>query len=387
MWYSAIIHTTPTEVSAMKHPLPGRLLLLLTFLLSPLSVPTAALAADKPAPKGPPPALVATAEVESGRLQAPLLLVGNSEPLRLAEVAAETQGLVSSISARQGDRVARGAVLVKLRDRRQRLLRDEAQARREEVGSRLKKAEADARRAQGLFNNKFISDEELQARLTERDALLRQQEQLGAAIRLIEDRLSRMIIRAPFAGQVLAEKTEQGQWLGEGDTALVLADLSTVKVMVPVPEQRITRIKPGKDIAVSFDALPGMNFTGKIAAVIPQAQSQARTFPVQVNIANPDGLILAGMLARARFDIGAETDVLFVPKDALVPRPDGTSYIVQVVDGKAVMIPVRLISGSGEKFAIVPLKGKLAAGDRVVVRGNERLRPGQAVREAAGKQG
>ncbi len=371
----------------MKHPLPGRLLLLLTFLLSPLSVPTAALAADKPAPKGPPPALVATAEVESGRLQAPLLLVGNSEPLRLAEVAAETQGLVSSISARQGDRVARGAVLVKLRDRRQRLLRDEAQARREEVGSRLKKAEADARRAQGLFNNKFISDEELQARLTERDALLRQQEQLGAAIRLIEDRLSRMIIRAPFAGQVLAEKTEQGQWLGEGDTALVLADLSTVKVMVPVPEQRITRIKPGQDIAVSFDALPGMNFTGKIAAVIPQAQSQARTFPVQVNIANPDGLILAGMLARARFDIGAETDVLFVPKDALVPRPDGTSYIVQVVDGKAVMIPVRLISGSGEKFAIVPLKGKLAAGDRVVVRGNERLRPGQAVREAAGKQG
>lgn len=355
-------------------------------LVLPL-LPVTLQAAEKPGPKGPPPALVATAAVESGRLQAPQLLVGSSEALRIAEVAAETQGLVTDIKARQGQRVKQGSVLVKLRDTRQKLLRDEAKARLDEVGSRLQKAEADARRAEGLFSNKFISDEELQARLTERDTLLRQQDQLRAAIRLIEDRLSRMVIRAPFAGQVLAEKTEQGQWLGEGDPALVLADLSSIKVMVPVPEQRIARIGTGDKIEVSFDALPGRNFAGQVAAIIPQADRQARTFPVQINVPNPDGSILAGMLARARFDIGDETEALFVPKDALVPRPDGTSYIVKVLEGKAAIVPVRLISGNGKRFAIRPLQGKLVAGDRVVVRGNERLRPGQSVREAAGKQG
>ncbi|ORJ62422.1 hypothetical protein B5V00_03820 [Geothermobacter hydrogeniphilus] len=391
LWYPLTIHHNPAnlppEVCAMTRPLPGRGCSLLMLFFIVLLLPPAVGAADKKVSHGRPPALVATAEVEAGRLRMPQLLVGSSEPLRQADVAAETQGLVSEIVARQGDRVAAGAVLVRLRDTRQQLLRDEARARLAEAGSRLRKAEADARRAEDLFKRKFISDQELQARLTDRDALLRQQDQLRAAIRLIEDRLSRMVIRAPFAGQVVAEKTELGQWLAEGEAALTLVDLSTIKVMVPVPEQRIAGVQPGATLQVSFDALPGETFSGRIAAIIPRADRQARTFPVQVNVANPEGRILAGMLARVRLDTGGEREVLLVPKDALVSRPDGSGYVVRVVDGKAALVPVRVLSGQGERFAVDPLGGGLAVGDRVVVRGNERLRPGQVVREAGGRQG
>jgi len=366
---------------------PGRLSLLLAMSLLLSAFPAFSQAAEKQPPKGPPPALVATAPVEVGRLQMPQLLVGSSEPRRIAEVAAETSGLVIKVAARQGARVKKGDVLVQLRDTRQKLLRDEARARLAEVASRLRKAEADAKRAEGLFDSKFISDEELQARLTERDTLLRQQDQLRAVIRLIEDKLARMVIRAPFDGQVVAEKTEEGEWLGEGDPAVVLADLATVKVMVPVPEQSIARVRVGDEVPVSFDALSAPSFQGRVTAIIPRADAQARTFPVQVDVPNPDGLVLAGMLARVSFAIGDEGEVVFVPKDALVPRPDGSSYLVQAVEGRAVVVPVRLVSGSGATFAVVPLDGVLKAGDRVVVRGNERLRPGQSLREASGGQG
>jgi RND family efflux transporter MFP subunit len=346
-----------------------------------LFLPTLAAANEKTATKAPPPALVVTAEVETAELEAPITLVGTAEPMHLSEVASEIGGLVEKITARQGARVNKGDTLLQLRNVRQKLLLGEAEARQQEVKTRLEKAEADTRRAEDLFAKKFISEEELNARSTERDSLLRQVEQLQAAIRLIEDRLSRMTVRAPFSGQVVRELTETGEWLGEGDAAVTLADLSTVKVMVPVPEKQIANIKTGSSIAIRFDALPERDFTGKVTAIIPLADADARTFPVQIDVANPDGTILGSMLARATFQIGARTETAFIPKDALVPRPDGSGYVVRVVEGKAEIVPVKVLLGKESQFAVIPLGGELNAGDRVVVRGNERLRPGQAVTE------
>lgn len=306
--------------------------------------------------------------------------------MRLSEVATETGGLVENITARQGARVKKGDSLLQLRNVRQKLLLGEAEARQKEVRARLKKAEADTRRAEDLFEKKFISDEELNARTTERDSLLRQIDQLQAAIELIGDRLDRMTLRAPFSGVVVKEQTETGQWLGEGDAALTLADLTTVKVMVPVPERLIASIHIGSSVAVHVDALPKREFTGMVAAIIPLAEADARTFPVQIDVANSDGAILGSMLARATFQVGPKTETAFIPKDALVPRPDGSSYVIKVVDGKAELIPVKVLIGKESQFAVIPLQGDLQAGDRVVVRGNERLRPGQAVAEATSDQ-
>jgi len=350
------------------------------LLLPILAFPVFAQSGGESAPKGPPPAPVVTAPVQEEQVGKPLTLVGTTEPRYEAAVAADEEGRVEALAARRGERVEQGEQLVRLRTRPLELQLQEALARRREIDARIAQAKADAERARKLFAQKFISEQELQALTTEVQTLRRQQEQAGAEIRLVRDRLSNMAVRAPFSGQVMEENTEIGQWLNTGDPVVVLADLSVVHVMTPVPEQQLGGIKMGDEVGVRFDALPGREFPGEVTAIIPQADPATRTFPVQVSVPNPQGRILAGMLARVTFS-GNPRRALLIPKDALIPQPGGGGQVAKVADGRAVIFPVQVEGAYGSRYAVTPLEGELAPGDRVVIRGNERLRPGQAVAE------
>ncbi|MGD2062390.1 MAG: efflux RND transporter periplasmic adaptor subunit [Nitrospirota bacterium] len=339
-------------------------------------------AGEKPPAEVMPPALVVIAPVESGEVRVPLTLVGSAEPRYSSEVASEVDGVVAVVAARKGAAVKSGDVLVKLRTVPAELDLEEARGRVGEVEARIVKAAADVKRARRLFEQSFTSEEELQKAQADLDALRQQARQLRAVVARLEDRLARMTIRAPFAGWVVTERTEVGQWLGEGDIVAELTDLSVIHAMVPVPEQELSRIRLGMAVEIAFDALPAMPFTGRVTAIVPKADPAARSFPVEVSIDNPDGRILAGMLARATFRHDGEARVSSIPKDALVPQPGGGGYVVKVVDGAAAIVPVRVLESQEERFAVEGLQGELAPGDRVVIRGNERLRPGQPLREA-----
>jgi len=355
-----------------------RALTLCAFLLLSLgSVPTHA------QPKAPPAAVVVTAPVESGEVRVPLNLVGSAEPRYEAKVASEVAGVVTAVAARKGAVVKKGDVLVKVRTVPVELDLEEARGRLGEVEARIAKADADVKRAQRLFAQAFTSEEELQAAQADLDALRQQARQIRAAVGRLEDRLARMTIRAPFAGWVVAERTEVGAWLDEGTVVAELTDLSVIHAMVPVPEQELARIHLGMAVEVACDALPGTTFTGKVTAIVPRADPASRAFPVEVSIDNSAGRILAGMIARATFRHDGGAGIATIPKDAFVPQPGGGGYVVKVVDGAATIVPVQVVESQEERFAVEPLQGDLRAGDRVVIRGNERLRPGQPVSEAA----
>jgi len=330
----------------------------------------------------PPPAVVVTAPVESGEVHVPLTLVGTAEPRYSAEVASEVEGVVTAVAARKGAVVKKGDVLVKVRTVSVELDLEEARGRLGEVEARIAKADADVKRAQRLFEQSFTSEEDLQRTQADLDALRQQARQVRAAVGRLEDRLTRMTIRAPFAGWVVAERTEVGAWVGEGTVVAELTDLSVIHAMVPVPEQELARIHLGMAVEVACDALPGTPFTGKVTAIVPRADPASRTFPVEVSVDNPAGRILAGMIARATFRHDGGTGIATIPKDAFVPQPGGGGYVVKVVDDAATIVPVQVLESQEERFAVEPLQGALTAGDRVVIRGNERLRPGQPVREA-----
>ena len=116
-------------------------------------------------------------------------------------------------------------------------------------------------------------------------------------------------------------------------------------------------------------------FVGKISASLPEGDANARTFPVRVILPNADFKIRAGMEAKATFNLGTTKDALLVPKDAIVTA--GSSRLVYVV-ASTVAQPVN-IDVVGYHDGNVAVEGLLEPGDSVVIRGNERLRPGQPV--------
>jgi HlyD family secretion protein len=199
----------------------------------------------------------------------------------------------------------------------------------------------------------------------------------------LEDRLDKYTVRTPFNGFVINEMTQAGAWVQQGMAVAEIVEIDPVEVEVYVPEANVGFVRAAIPVVVRVDAIPGRTFEGEVVRIVPAADARARTFPVIVRVANPaeSGAhpLLPGMLAHVGLPTSVERLALMVPKDAL--QLGGAQPIVmKVVDGKAVAVEVTIGASVDSLIAVEPTaEGALSENDTIVVRGNERLRPGQAV--------
>ena len=205
----------------------------------------------------------------------------------------------------------------------------------------------------------------------------------------LQTQLRHHTIRTPFAGDVVKKLTEVGQWLTRGAPLAEIIDVDPIDVVVHVPENLVTQIRTGNKVPLEFDALPkGANsFEGTIHGIVASADQQARTFPVRIRLNNPsdkgDHLLRDGMHARATVS-GNPHSAMLVPKDALIlggPKP-----VVMVAQPQNDQLPVAVrieveVGASNEDM--IEVTGNLQSGQRVVVDGNERVRPGQLLNVVA----
>ncbi len=227
-----------------------------------------------------------------------------------------------------------------------------------------------------LFDKELVTQKEMDDALTQEGALEKRLSQLEAEIRLVQDRLTKSTIPAPFAGWITKEYTEIGQWIEEGGSVVELVDLSYVEVQVPLPEEYMRDVRVGDPVVAVFDGLPGVEVKGKIFSIIAQADRAARTFPVKVQLANPDLHIKSGMVARVSLAVGAPYQAVVIPKDALVLR-GGKEFAFIVTNNTVSQVTVTPIAHFED---VVEVQGAIEEGMQVVVEGNERLLPGQSVR-------
>lgn len=214
-----------------------------------------------------------------------------------------------------------------------------------------------------------------------------------ADVERIDDQLSKHTIKAPFDGWVIERFTEKGQWVSRGGLIARIAQLDQVEVEVQVPELSIVGLERGVDVRLEFDAAPHQTWIGRVARVVPQADIRSRSFPVQIMLANRivDGepVLRGGMLARAWLPVGKPEAVTVVPKDALVlGGPVPLVYTVEPPAGPAGAAATGASLGTVRPLEVglgvavegfVEVRSGLEAGRLIVVRGNERLRPGMTV--------
>lgn len=328
------------------------------------------------AQQGPPPALVVGAAVTVESFNEEVEFLGTVQPVIDSLVAAEIEGSVEERLVENGDRVRKGQPMVRLDPSRLEKDLMEARAERLETLARLDLARRQEVRARELHEEKVLAPEILDERIAERKAYENSLAQVDARIASIEDDIARTEIRAPFSGIVTELHTEVGEWISRGDPVVRLADLSTVEILLDVPERHFPFLTVGDAAPARLDALPDLNLEGKIFTLVPQADEEAHSFPVRVRAPNPKGRVGAGMLARVRLSLHARTDALVVPKDAIVRQAQQS--VVYLVEGDVVRaVPVQTGRSNGDR---VEVTGDLKANDTVVVRGNERLVPGQKVR-------
>jgi RND family efflux transporter MFP subunit len=358
----------------MKQKL-GLIVLLAAFaILVGVGVPFA-VASDNNVAQGPPPSPVEVVPVAEEMVSEQVTLVGTTEPKIKSIIAAEVEGLVESFPVKEGDYVKKGAVLVRLGSTDLTIRLKGAIASKEEAKARYRFAQGELTRNEKLKKTNSIAAKRYDEALYEFQALEQQVLRHKAAIEELKDSIRKTTVTAPFSGFIAQEHTEVGEWVEKGGSVVTLVALSLLRITVDMPERYVTEISDNNAVQVVVGAYRSEPFPGTISAILPEGNPDSRTFPVKIDVENPDLKLKGGMEARVTFNLGSKMKTLLVPKDAVVAANGGRLVFV-VNSGTAHPVNVKIVGTYGVNVAV---DGLLKPGDRVVIRGNERLRPGQAV--------
>ena len=307
---------------------------------------------------------VEAAKVAMISLPQTITAVGSLRSDESVTLRPEVAGRISAISFQEGQRVAKGMLLVQL---------DPAvpQAETQQARANLTLAKTKYDRAVDLAKSNFISS---QAK-DEADNNLKIAE---ATLQLSEAKLAKMEMRAPFSGIIGLRSVSVGDYVKEGADLVNLESIDPLKVDFRVPEVYLRQVQVGQALEVQLDALPGKTFEGKVFAVNPLVDAAGRAVVIRAMVRNPDTSLRPGMFARVRLITRDAKDALVVPEQALFPQGD-QQFLYRIVDGKAIRTKVDV--GQRRDSRVEVLTG-VSADDTIVTAGHLKLRDGATVKIA-----
>lgn len=298
---------------------------------------------------------ISNAESMANRLN----LQGQTAADRTVTVRAETHGVVEEVLVERGARVAAGDLLVRLAmaDRRARL----AQAR-----ALLEQRRTEYQAAQRLKQGGFQAETALAQAKAEVAAA-------EAAMKEAELEVARVTLRAPIAGIVNQRPAEVGDFIDRGDPVATLVDLDPLTIVGQVSERYMDQIAPGVQAEVRL--LDGRVVTGTVSYVGAVASETTRTFPVEVDIPNPDGRLIEGVTAELALPI-RQVRAHRVPPSVLTLSDTGALGVKAVDDNDKVMFhEVKVLGDSPEGIWLGGLPDEI----RLITVGQEYVLDGQQV--------
>jgi RND family efflux transporter MFP subunit len=346
---------------------------------------TAAVAMAQPS-SGPPAAKVVVDQARLELIEPRREVTGELRAIQRSDLASEQSGLVTEMLVEEGDTVAAGDVLIRLDDTLARLeamrsasQRQAAQAIFTARQAQLERAKRDYKNIQSLgesASEKELLDAQSDVVVAEAQLAGGQADLLAAEAQesLDQERLAQMVVRAPFSGNVIAKRTEVGQWVGVGDEVVELVNTSRIDAWLDVPESLISRLEMTGIAAQVRLRATGEVFSAPVSSIVQQADPLARLFPVRVRLDNTQGRLKPGMSIVGLAPTGRRQEMLTIHKDALL-RDDGGAFVYYDADGVAAAARVQVLFAVGDRLVIRATA--LDPDVSVVVEGNERLYPGQ----------
>lgn len=312
-------------------------------------------------PPGPPPVAVETAAAFVDTVEDAILATGQIEALQQIELRPEVEGRVIELLFQEGQRVAAGTPLVRIDGAELVAQVERARADRDLAGQALA-------RTRELLASGATSPAELdRAEATARSA--------AASLALLEVRLERTTVRAPFGGLVGQRLVSLGDYVNSQSRLLTLQTVSPARVVFSVPERYAGELKAGQSVTFRVAALTGREYTARVDFVDPVVTLPSRTITVKAIAANAEGQLQPGMFLEARLATARRSNATVVPEEAISPTASSV-YLWVIVDGRATRREVELgVRAPG----FVEVRRGVLPGERVVVGGVDKLIEGAAV--------
>lgn len=187
-------------------------------------------------------------------------------------------------------------------------------------------------------------------------------------------------VTAPFAGVVTKRYVDTGAMIQAGSSSqgkpiVRIAQVHKLRLILPVPEAAVPRLRLGMPVDVRVDSLH-RTFTGRIARFSNHIQTATRTMETEVDVPNQGGVLFPGMFAQAQIRLEDKRAVLSVPLEAVERAKEGATVLVVSPNQTLEARELRLGMETAERVEVV---AGLADGDLVVVGNRSQLRAGQKV--------
>lgn len=315
-------------------------------------------------------------------------------PNQLVNIFSRVDGYIAKIYVDKGDLVKANQLLVEIdhtdyihavNQAKANLLSAKAKVVQQDAGVRNATLTLD--RMQALIKDQFISQQDLDTALVNRDAavalqdsLRAQVQQMTVALAQAETNLAYSYIRAPFAGYIAERNLDPGAYVSGTTTStstvsrgiLSVHDVETIRTLIEVVEKDVPHVQVGQRADVRAEAYPNEVFEGRVTRIVQALNRATRTMTVEVDLPNKDHRLKGGMFARVEVLVGTHPQAIQIPLDA-VSRLEESQYVYVVKDGKAHQVPVELGARAENRVEVV--KG-LAGDEQLIVSGKDLVSEG-----------
>lgn len=316
------------------------------------------------------PALVKVSTASLRDIAPATLVPGTVVSRNDARLSAEVPGRLTAV-ADVGTEVKKGEPVAAIEDTTLRLMNTELQAQVTRAEARLVFLENEEKRFTQLAESNLAAATQLDQTRSDRDVARGDLAVAQARLAQNQDQIGRTKILAPYDGIVVERLMTPGERVIEGSNVVRLVDQDNLEVIARAPLDYFSFVRRGQTLAIRNGEL---STDGVVRTVVAVGNENTHQFELRLDLEGSPFQV--GQTLRISIPISNAREVLTVPRDALVLRPEGQSIFIIDGENQARQVPVTIGVGQGDYVEVL---GDVSAGDVVVIRGNERLQPGQAV--------
>jgi membrane fusion protein (multidrug efflux system) len=324
--------------------------------------------------EGKPPVEVKRVTAEARDVPVVRTWMGTLVAERSARLAADANGVVTSVHVDRGDRVSSGDLLVEVDPRVAQLQASASDAQVALTRAQLEAAELECARAETLLAGGAMATAAAERARAACEAQQKALELAQSQAKIASTQVAKAKVRAPFSGVVAERMVEVGEFVGAASPVVTLMVLDPIRVRFPVPERDLGGLREGDELQVRVPALGAAPVLGKVMPLPPSAREQTRDVMVEAQLPNPDGALRAGLSGYVDAVLSRQPAVV-VPASAVLA--DDTTHRLYRIQGEVVEeLLVHTADAGDGMLAVSP---GVNAGD-VVVDAPQGLRDGSRVR-------